>query len=79
MVVMLVLIYLGGLLPVTFAVYATGRRLGDRQSPADRPLLVSLVAGVVWPLVVVGLVELSSIMVLTKAQPKPASNVGILA
>jgi hypothetical protein len=79
MVGMLVLIYLGGLLPVTFAVYAAGRRLGDRQSPADRPLLVSLVAGVVWPLLVVGLVELTSIMVLTKAQPKPASNVGILA
>ena len=79
MVGMLVLIYLGGLLPVTFAVYAAGRRLGDRQSPADHPLLVSLVAGVVWPLLVVGLVELSSIIVFTRVQPKIASEVGILA
>jgi hypothetical protein len=38
-----------------------------------------LAAGVVWPLLVVGVVELSSIMVFTKAQPKPASNVSILA
>jgi hypothetical protein len=75
----LVPIYLGGLLPVTFAMYAAGRRLGDRQSPAHHPLVVSLVAGVVWPLLVVGLVELGSIMVLTKALAKPASNVGILA
>jgi hypothetical protein len=34
---------------------------------------------VIWPLLVVGLVELSSIMVLTRDQPKPASKVGILA
>jgi hypothetical protein len=66
-------------LAVTFAAYAAGRRLGDGRSPADHPLLVSLAAGVVWPLLVVGVVELSSIMVFTKAQPKPASNVSILA
>jgi hypothetical protein len=70
---------LSGWLAVTFAAYAAGRRLGDRRSPADHPLLVSLAAGVVWPLLVVGVVELSSIMVFTKAQPKPASNVSILA
>ena len=79
MVAMLVVIYLGGLFPVISAAYAAGRRLGDRQSPADHPLLVSLAAGVIWPLLVVGLVELSSIMVLTRDQPKPASKVGILA
>ena len=79
MVIMLIVVYLSGCLAVTFAAYAAGRRLGDRQSPADHPLLVSLAAGVVWPLLVVGVVELSLIMVFTKAQPKPAFNVGILA
>jgi hypothetical protein len=38
-----------------------------------------LAAGAVWPLLVVGLVELSSIIVFTRVQPKIASEVGILA
>jgi hypothetical protein len=79
MVIMLIVIYLCGWLAVTFAAYAAGRRLADRESPPDHPLVVSLAAGAVWPLLVVGLVELSSIVVYTKVQPKPASNVGILA
>jgi hypothetical protein len=78
-VVMLVVIYLGGWLPVSLAAYAAGRRLSERQSPAAHPLMVSLAAGAVWPLLVVGLVELSSIMVFAKVQPKPASKAGILA
>jgi uncharacterized membrane protein YhdT len=79
MIIMLTVVYLSGWLAVTFAAYAAGRRLGDPQSPANHPLLVSLAAGVVWPLLVIGLVELSSIMVFAKSQPKPASRVGILA
>jgi Na+-transporting NADH:ubiquinone oxidoreductase subunit NqrE len=79
MVIMLILIYLGGWLAVTCAAYAARRRLADRESPPDHPMLVSFAAGAVWPLLVVGLVELSSIMVLTRDQPKPASKVGILA
>ena len=78
-IIILIVVYLIGWLAVTVVAYAAGRRLGDRLSPADHLLLVSLAAGVVWPLLVVGLVELSSIMVFTRAQPKTASNVGILA
>jgi hypothetical protein len=79
MVIMLVAIYICGWLAVTFAAYAAGRRLTDGESPPGHPLLVSVAAGAVWPLLVVGLVELSSIMVFAKVQPKPASNVGIFA
>ena len=50
-----------------------------RRSPAAHPLGVSLIAGAVWPLLVVGLVELSSVVVLTKVQSKPSSGVGIFA
>jgi hypothetical protein len=75
----LVLIYLSGWLPVTIAAYAAGRRLCDRYSPARHPLAVSLVAGALWPLLVVGLVELSSVMVYTKVQSKPGPGVGIFA
>ena len=45
----------------------------------NHPLIVSVVAGAVWPLLVVGLVELSSIMVFTKVPSKSRSSVGIVA
>ena len=73
---MLIAVYLGGWLSVTIA---AGRRLTDRESPAAHPLMVSVVAGAVWPLLVVGLVELSSVMVFTKVPSKSPSSVGIVA
>ncbi len=79
MVIMLIVIYVGGWLTVSFAAIAARRRLSDSESPPDHPLLVSIAAGAVWPLLVVGLVELSSIFVFTRAQPKQASEFGILA
>jgi len=45
----------------------------------NHPLIVSVVAGAVWPLLVVGLVELSSTMVFTKVPSKSRSSVGIVA
>ncbi|PXX13324.1 hypothetical protein [Mycolicibacterium moriokaense] len=78
MVIMLIAIYLGGWLAVSFVAHAAGRRLTGGESPPDHPLLLSFVAGAVWPLLVVGLVELSSIMVLTRVQPKTAPAIGIL-
>ncbi|MDT7760893.1 MAG: hypothetical protein QOC63_313 [Mycobacterium sp.] len=79
MVVMLVVIYVSCWLAVTVAVYAAGRRLTDPESPATHPLMVSVAAGAVWPLLVVGLVELSSIIVLTKVPSKSRSSVGTIA
>jgi hypothetical protein len=78
-VVLLVVIYVGGWLAVSVAVYAAGRRLTDRKSPATHPLMLSVAAGAAWPLLVVGLVELSSIIVLTKVPSKSRSSVGIVA
>jgi hypothetical protein len=79
MVDILIVIYVAGWLPVAFAAYAAGKRLSDRRAPAEHPVLVSLAAGALWPLLVVGLVEMSSVMVLTKVPPKPRHSVGIFA
>jgi hypothetical protein len=81
MVGTLIAVYLIGWLLASFAAYAAGKRLSHRQTPSDRSLvvLVSVGAGAVWPLLLVGLVELSSVMVLTKVPPKPRSSVGIFA
>ena len=79
MVGTLVVIYLCGWLPVTLAAYAASKRLVDKRAPAPRPFFVSLIAGGLWPLLVVGMVELSSVIVYMKLQPKPAPGVGIFA
>jgi hypothetical protein len=63
----LVVIYLGGWILATPGAYAAGRRWNDRQSPAPHPFWASLFAGAVWPLLLVGLLELSSVIVYTKA------------
>jgi Na+-transporting NADH:ubiquinone oxidoreductase subunit NqrE len=78
MVDMLIAAYFGCWIVVTVAVYGATRWFADRRSPAPHPLLMSIVAGAVWPLLLVGLVELSSVMVYTKVQHKPEPRVGIL-
>jgi hypothetical protein len=72
-------IYLGGWVLVTLGVYGASRRWNDRDAPARHPAWVSLLAGALWPLLVVGLVELSSVIVYTKVQSKPRPGVGIFA
>jgi hypothetical protein len=79
MIETLVLGYLGGWILVTLAAYAAGRRLSDSRSPAPHPLAVSIVAGALWPLVLVGLVELSSVVVYSKVHSKPGPGIGIFA
>jgi hypothetical protein len=79
MVATLIIIYFVGWVLSSFAAYAAGKRLIDRQSPAVHPLMVSVVAGALWPLLVVGLVEMSSVMVLTKVPAKPQNSIGIYA
>jgi Na+/H+-translocating membrane pyrophosphatase len=64
----LVVIYLAGWVMASVALYAASRRFSDAQTPAEHPLRVSLIAGAVWPLLVVGLVELSSVVVIAKLQ-----------
>ena len=80
-VVLLVVIYVGGWLAVSVAVYAAGRRLTDRESPATHPLMLSLAAGAAWPLLVVGLVELPEIVERRpgpRNQPKSAAKFLVL-
>jgi hypothetical protein len=80
MVGTLIVVYLVGWVLASFAAYAAGKRLADRRTHPDQPLMVivSFGAGAVWPLLVVGLVELSSVMVLTKFPSKSGRDVGIL-
>lgn len=72
-------IYLIGLVLVTVGAFTAGKCYNDEDNPAPHPLRVSVIAGMLWPLVVVGVVELLSVMVLAKVQSGPAPEVGSYA
>jgi hypothetical protein len=71
--------YLSGWLVTAIGAYAAARHVNDRHEPSSHLLCVSVVAGALWPLLFVGLVELSSLVVLTKAQSKAEPGVAISA
>ena len=75
----MVLIYLSGWLIGTIAAYTAARHLHDRCEPSPHPLCVSVVAGALWPLLLAGLVELSSLVVLTKAASKAETGISVSA
>lgn len=79
MVDTLVVIYLGGWMVAALGMYVASRRWNDRRSPAPNPLWVSVLAGAIWPLLIVGIVELSSGILYTKAQSRTDPAVGIFA
>ena len=41
-------------------VYIVSRRMGDARRPATHPLILSVLAGALWPLLLIGLVEFGS-------------------
>jgi hypothetical protein len=61
------LVYLGGWVVTTLATLAAGRRLADGPTTPLSKLCVSLLAGLVWPLTIVGVVELSSVAMCSTA------------
>lgn len=72
-------LYFCGWIVVSLGLYVAGRRFADPGSPAPHPVWISFLGGAVWPLVLIGFIELSSVVVYTKVQNKPGAGVGILA
>ncbi|MDT5178502.1 MAG: hypothetical protein QOJ95_2700 [Mycobacterium sp.] len=65
-----VLVYLGGWVITTLATFVAGRRLADGPTTPVTSLGFSLLAGLVWPLMIVGVVELSSVAVYSTAKSR---------
>jgi hypothetical protein len=63
----LALVYLGGWLLTSLATYVASRRLADGPTTPLSSLGLSLLAGLVWPLMILGVVELSSVAVYSTA------------
>lgn len=72
-------IFLGGWSLVTLVGYAASRWFTHRWSPPAHSLLISMLAGAVWPLLLIGLVELASIVVYANVEAKLGADVAVIA
>jgi hypothetical protein len=63
----LLLAYLVVALVTATAAWALSSRLGHDRRPAANPVPVSLIAGLLWPLVLVGALEIWSLALLNSA------------
>ncbi|ANE78811.1 hypothetical protein A7U43_05220 [Mycobacterium adipatum] len=59
--------YLIGWVVGTAVVYVASRRLNDPRNPAPHVLILSAVAGALWPMLLLGAVEFSSLMACSSA------------
>ena len=62
-----VIAYLIGCVVSTAVVYVTSRRLNDPRNPAPHILILSAVAGALWPMLLLGAVEFSSLVACSNA------------
>lgn len=68
MVLTIALVYLGGWAIITLVTFVASRRLADGSTTPLSSVGFSLLAGLIWPLMVVGLVELSSVAAYSTAK-----------
>jgi hypothetical protein len=64
------LVYLGAGMVTALVTYAASRRLADGSTTPLSSFCFSVLAGVVWPLMIVGVVELSSVAVYSTAKSR---------
>lgn len=61
-------IYVGAWAVTTAIAFAASRRLGDRTRPLLDSFVLSVLAGALWPFLLVGAAELSSVAAYTTAE-----------
>lgn len=80
----IVVAYLIGWVVSTAIVYVASRRLNDPNSPASHGLVLSAVAATLWPLLLLGAVEFSSVAVASsaanhlKSEPEELVGAGVV-
>jgi hypothetical protein len=78
LITVIMTIYLIGLVVTTIGAYAEGRWfLRDDRTPSPQPLAVAVLAGVMWPLLLLGLVEVGAVVALQKTLREPRPGVEI--
>jgi hypothetical protein len=61
-------IYVGAWAVTTAIAFAASRRLGERTRPLLNSFVLSILAGALWPFLLIGAAELSSVAAYTTAE-----------
>lgn len=67
------LAYLAGWVVATVAVFLTGKRLNDRNAPAAHSVTLSVIAGAVWPMLILAALEFAAVATYVRAREWRAS------
>jgi hypothetical protein len=67
------LAYLAGWVAATVVVFLAGKFLNDRRAPAAHSLTLSVIAGFVWPMLVIGALEFAAAAMYVKVRDWRAS------
>jgi hypothetical protein len=65
--------YAAGVVVATVGGWVAAQKLGNQDQPAVRVVLWSVIAGVLWPVLLVGIVEMIGVGMLAKAVARPGS------
>lgn len=63
-----VVVYLASALVTTLVVFLFSERISDRNRPVTVRMALSVAAGVLWPLVLLGLIQFGSFVAYTKVE-----------
>jgi heme/copper-type cytochrome/quinol oxidase subunit 2 len=74
MALTLTVAYLTVAVATTVIVFVASARLGDEPQPTPRRLALSAAAGLVWPVMLLGLAELTSVAVYAKVHEHDAED-----
>jgi len=73
-----VLVYVASALVTTVVVFLASRWAGDERRPPTHRVGLSIAAGIVWPVLLLGIVELGSIAMYAKvAEHEPGIDVRV--
>lgn len=67
------LAYLAGWVAATVVVFLAGKFLNDQRAPAAHPVILSVIAGFVWPMLVIGALEFAAVAAYVRVRDLRAS------
>jgi hypothetical protein len=74
-----VLVYVASAIVTAVVVFLASKWVGDELRPATHRVSLSVAAGVVWPLLLLGVFELSSYVLYTKMERRVERRFAIVA
>jgi hypothetical protein len=74
-----VYIYLASAMVAAAVVFAASNWVGDELRPPAHRLSLSVAAGLLWPLLLLGMIELSSVVIVTKVHHQHEPGLAIVA